>query len=171
MPSIASIQIPWSLSVPVVVIAAMIIFKGPLGALISQGSHEFKAGRFFSWKAKRPSGPTPQVLAQIVREIAQAEAEEHLDIRRLVIRDSAGRARIVASTVESGEPFLALIDDAGESRAALIAGSAADPNGVALLMFAKKGMPAEMSSFIGADNDGSGALGVRDSAGAWKEMS
>jgi hypothetical protein len=165
------IQIPWSLSIPIIVIAAMLIFKGPLGDLISQGSHEFRAGRIFSWKARRPSGPTPQALAKIVREITQATSEEKLDLRRLVIRDSLGRPRIVASTVESGEPFLALIDEAGESRATLIVGSAADQNGVAMLMFARKGMPAEMSSFVGADNDGSGTVGVRDSTGAWKEMS
>lgn len=165
------IQIPWSLSVPAMVVAAMLIFRGPLGMLISSGSHEFKAGRFFSWKAKRPSGPSPQVLAQIVREIAQAPEEEHFDGRRLVIRDAQGRPRIVASTVPTGEPFLALIDEEGESRASLIAGSARDPGAVALLMFARKGVAGEMASFIGAENDGTGAVAVRDSAGAWKEMS
>ena len=77
----------------------------------------------------------------------------------------------MASTVVSGEPFLALIDEAGESRAILIAGSSADPNGVAMLMFARKGMPTEISSFIGAESDGSGTVAVRDSTGAWKEMS
>jgi hypothetical protein len=108
------IQIPWFLSVPVVVIAAMLIFRGSLGAPISSASHEFKAGRFFSWKAKRPSGPT-QVLAQIVREIAQAPEGEQFDGRRLVIRDAQGRPRLLASTVASGEPFLALIDEGGET--------------------------------------------------------
>jgi hypothetical protein len=164
-------QIPWSLSVPIIVIAAMLIFRGPLGSLIGQGSHEFKAGRFFSWKARRASGPSPQVIAQIAHGIAQAAAEEQLDVRRLVIRDSEGRPRIVASTVPSGEPFLALIDDAGEARVSLMASSAADPSGVAILMFARRGTPNEMASFIGAENDGSGAVGVRDSTGAWKEMS
>jgi len=28
-----------------------------------------------------------------------------------------------------------------------------------------------MASFIGAERDGSGAVGVRDSSGAWKEIS
>jgi hypothetical protein len=165
------IQIPWSLSVPAIVIAAMLIFRGPLGALISQGNHEFKAGRFFIWKAKRPSGPTPQILAQIVREIAQAPEEGQFDGRRLVIRDAQGRPRILASTVASGEPFLALIDEGGEIRCSLTAGQAADPEGVAMLMFARKGTPGEMVSFIGGANDGSGTVGVRDSAGTWKEMS
>jgi hypothetical protein len=165
------IQIPWSLSVPVMVIAAMLIFRGPLGALISNASHEFKAGRFFSWKAKRPSGPTPQILAQIAREIAQAPEEGQFDGRRLVIRDAQGRPRILASTVVSGEPFLALIDEGGEIRCSLTAGQAADRDGVAMLMFARKGTPAEMASFIGAENDGSGTVAIRDSAGVWKEMS
>jgi hypothetical protein len=40
-----------------------------------------------------------------------------------------------------------------------------------MLMFARKGTPTEMASFIGAENDGSGTVSVRDSAGAWKEMS
>jgi hypothetical protein len=165
-------QIPWSLSVPIMVIAAMIIFRRPLGSLIGQGSHEFKAGRFFSWKARRPLGPTPQIFAQIAREIAQAPEEEHFDGRRLVIRDAQGRPRILASTVASGEPFLALIDEGGEIRCSLIAGQAADPDGVAaVLMFARRGSPTEMASFIGAENDGTGTLAIRDSAGAWKEMS
>jgi len=165
------IQIPWSLSVTVIVVAAMLIFREPLGSLISQGSHEFKAGRFFSWKARRPPGPSPKRLAQIFREIGEATSEEGSDVQRLVIRDSQGRPRILASTVESGEPFLALFDEEGALRAALMAGLAADQDSVAMLTFPRKGMPAEMASFIGAESDGSGAMGVCDSAGDWKEIS
>ena len=66
---------------------------------------------------------------------------------------------------------LALIDKGGEIRCSLTAGQAADRDGVAMLMFARKGTPTEMASFIGAENDGSGTVSVRDSAGAWKEMS
>ena len=165
------IQIPRSLSVPVMVIAAMLIFREPLGELISQGNHEFKAGSLFSWKARRPAGPSPQAIAQILRKIEEPTAEEEFDIQRLVIRDSHGRPRIVASTVESGVPFLALLDEEGQARATLTVSPAADPEGVAILMFARKVTPSEMASFIGAENDGSGTVGVRDSAGTWKEMS
>jgi hypothetical protein len=48
----------------------------------------------------------------------------------------------------------------------------ADHDGIAMLMFRGKGKaPYETASFIGADCDGSGAVGVCDSSGAWKEMS
>jgi len=73
--------------------------------------------------------------------------------------------------VESGVPFLALLDEEGQARATLTVSPAADPEGVAILWFARKGTLAEMASFIGAENDGSGTVEVRDSAGAWKEMS
>jgi hypothetical protein len=91
-----------------------------------------------------------------------------------VIRDSKDRPRVILGTVEpSGEPFLALIDEAGEVRASLSASSAADPTGVAMLMFPRKGRPpGDVAAMIGAENsDGSGAVGVRDSSGTWKEMS
>jgi hypothetical protein len=42
---------PWSLSVLVMAITAMIIFREPIAVLISR-SHELRAGRFFSLKAK-----------------------------------------------------------------------------------------------------------------------
>ena len=77
--------------------------------------------------------------------------------------------------MESGAPFLALIDEDGEVRATLAAGSAAGPadlDEIVMLMFRGKGTaPHEMASFIGAERDGSGAVGLRDSSGGWKEMS
>ena len=92
-----------------------------------------------------------------------------------MIRDAKGRPRILASTVESGAPFLALIDEDGEVRATLAAGSAADPadhEAIVMLMLRGKGTaPHRIASFIGAERDGSGAVGVRDSSGGWKEMS
>ena len=94
--------------------AAMLIFRGPLGALISSASHEFKAGSIFQLEGEAALWTDPQVFAQIVREIAQGAEEGQFDGRRLVIRDAQGRPRILASTVASGEPFLALIDEGGE---------------------------------------------------------
>jgi hypothetical protein len=162
---------PWSLSVLLIVIAAMLIFREAIREIISR-SHELKAGRYFSLKAK-PSRPD-QAIAQIVRELSAA-GQVQSDVDRLVIRDAQGRPRILASTVESGAPFLALIDEDGEVRATLAAGSAADPadpNEIAMLMFRGKGKAVgDMASFIGAERDGSGAVGVRDSYGSWKEMS
>jgi hypothetical protein len=162
---------PWSVSVLVIVIAAMFIFREAIREIISR-SHELKAGRYFSLKAK-PSRADP-AIAQLVRELSTA-GQEQSDVDRLVIRDAKGRPRILASTVESGAPFLALIDEDGEVRATLAAGSPidpSDPDGIVMLMFRGKGKaPNEMASFIGAERDGSGAVGVCDSTGAWKEMS
>jgi hypothetical protein len=163
---------PWSLSVPVMVILAMLIFREPIAALIRRVV-EFKAGRV-SMKAKGPSLDR-EVMTEI-KEIAAQQAatdDEHLEARRLVIRDSKGRVRILASTLESsGEAFLALVDEDGEVRASLGACSSADPTGVAMLLFPRKGRPpGDMASFIGAEADGSGAVGIRDSSGTWREMS
>jgi hypothetical protein len=84
--------------------------------------------------------------------------QDHADVERLVIRDAKGRPRILASTVESGAPFLALIDEDGEVRATLAAGSpadSADPEGIVMLMFRGKGKaPHEIASLIGAERDG-----------------
>ena len=41
-----------------------------------------------------------------------------------------------------------------------------------MLIFRGKGQPTnDMASVIGAERDGSGIVGVRDSSGGWKEMS
>jgi hypothetical protein len=42
-----------------------------------------------------------------------------------------------------------------------------------MLMFSGKGWPpGDMAAMIGTENrDGSGAVGIRDSSGTWKEMS
>jgi hypothetical protein len=162
---------PWSLSVAAIAISAMVIFRKAVGELISR-SHELKAGRYLSLKAKQ-SGLDP-AIARLVRGLAAA-GQGQADVDRLVIRDAKGRPRILASTVESGAPFLALIDEDGEVRATLAAGSVADPTdpeGIVMLMFRGKGTaPHEMASFIGAERDGTGAVGMRDSSGGWKEMS
>jgi hypothetical protein len=162
---------PWSLSVAAIAISAMVIFRKAVGELISR-SHELKAGRYLSLKAK-PSGLDP-AIERLVRDLAAA-GQDQADVYRLVIRDAKGRPRILASTVESGAPFLALIDEDGDVRATLAAGAPADladPEGIVMLMFRGKGTtPHEMASFIGAERDGTGAVGVRDSSGGWKEMS
>ena len=162
---------PWSLSVAAIAISAMLIFRKAVGALISR-SHELKAGRYLSLKAK-PSG-LDSAIERLVRDLAAA-GQDQVDVDRLVIRDAKGRPRILASTVQSGAPFLALIDEDGEVRATLAAGSPADPadpKGIVMLMFRGKGTaPHEMASFIGSERDGTGAVGVRDSSGGWKEMS
>ena len=44
---------PWSLSVAVISIAAMLIFREPIREIISR-SHELKAGRYFSLRRRRP---------------------------------------------------------------------------------------------------------------------
>ena len=159
---------PWSLSVLVMAITAMIIFREPIAVLISR-SHELRAGRFFSLKAKPID---PKLIEDALRKAGETAAElwEQLDTRRLVIRDVQGRPRIIASTLPSEESFLALFDQAGQPRATLVASSAIEPDGIAMLLF--HGQTAgEMASFIGAEHDGSGAIGVRDSSGVWKEIS
>ena len=77
---------------------------------------------------------------------------------------------MLAATVESGEPFLTLIDEDSRPRATLVAASATDPDGLAMLFFHGESA-GDTASFIGAERDGSGAVGIRDSSGIWKEMS
>jgi len=170
MRSIVQAISTWPLVALVLGLAAMFIFREAISTFISR-SHEWKAGRF-SAKAK-PSAPDPRMVAQTVREILEDVAgQEHLDLLRLVIRDSDGRPRILASTVPSGEPFIVLLDEDREVRASFVLSSNADPSGVAMLTFSGKGQPAgDMASVIGAERDGSGIVGVRDSSGGWKEMS
>jgi hypothetical protein len=163
----------WPLTVGVLVVAAIIVLREPISDLV---------GRIVTMKAgpvsvkTRPPNRDPEVVKQI-QEIAAhlaAADTEHLDALRLVIRDTRNRPRIIIATGEpSGEPFLALIDENGEVRASLSASSAADPTGVAMLLFPAKGRPpADMAAFIGADSsDGGGAVGIRDSSGTWKEIS
>lgn len=162
---------PWSLSVPLMVISAMLIFYSPIAALVGR-IVEVKAGRVsMKTKAQRLD---PEIMKQLQEIVSQAAAdEEHLDARRLVIRDSQGQPRIIAATLEpSGEAFLVLVDENGEVRVSLSASSAADPTGIAMLLFPGKGRPpSEMASFIGAEGDGSGAVAVRDSSGILHEMS
>jgi hypothetical protein len=172
LPALSSFA--WPLSALALGLAAMLIFREPIGTFIRR-SHEWKAGGFFSAKAK-PSGSDSRIIEQAIRKILETSpGQDQADVDRLVIRDAKGRPRLLASTVESGAPFLALIDEDGEVRATLAAGSAAepgDPDGIVMLMFRGKGIaPHEMASFIGAERDGTGAVGVRDSSGGWKEMS
>jgi hypothetical protein len=162
----------WPLIVVVLAVSAMKIFREPISDLIRR-IVTMKAGPF-SAKVKAPGAD------EIVKKIGEVAAHliagdgEHLDAQRLVIRDSKDRPRVILGTVEpSGEPFLALFDEDGEVRASLSAGSAADPAGVAMLLFPGKGRPpGDMAALIGAESsDGSGAVGIRDSSGTWKEIS
>ena len=146
----------------------MLIFREAIRDIVGR-SHELKAGRYVSLKAK-PSRPDP-AIAQLVRELSAA-GQEQSDVDRLIIRDAKGRPRILASTVETGEPFIALLDEDREIRATLALSSNEDPNGVAMLTFRRRGQAVgDMASLIGAERDGSGTVGVCDSSGAWKEMS
>jgi hypothetical protein len=156
---------PWPLATTVIALAAMIIFRREIGDVITR-SHEFKTGRV-SLKAK-PPGPTAREIKQILSEVEGGDGL--LDAQRLVIRDSSGRPRMLAATVESGEPFLTLIDEDSRPRATLVAASATDPDGLAMLFFHGESA-GDTASFIGAERDGSGAVGIRDSSGIWKEMS
>jgi len=162
---------PWSLSVLLMVVAAMFIFRRALSELISR-SREVSAGPF---RLKAEHAVNPKLLEDALREVREgaAKIEQQVDTRRLVIRDAQGRVRILASTLEPlGPAFLAVFDEDGEARASLVASSATDPSGIAMLLFPGKGRPpGDMASMIGAEMDGSGAVVVRDSSGAWKEMS
>ena len=162
---------PWSLSVLLMVVAAMLIFRRALSELISR-SREVSAGPF---RLKAEHAVNPKFLEEALREVREGAAsiEQQVDTRRLVIRDAQGRPRILASTLEPlGAAFLAIFDEDGEARASLVASSASDQSGVALLLFPGKGRPpGDMASMIGAEMDGSGTVGVRNSSGAWKEMS
>ncbi len=170
MPTIDSF--PWSLSVLLMVVAAMLIFRRALSELISR-SREVNAGPF---RLKAEHAVNPKFLEEALREVQEGAAkieQQQVDTRRLVIRDAQGRVRILASTLEPlGPAFLAVFDEDGEARASLVASSATDPSGIAMLLFPGKGRPpGDMASMIGAEMDGSGAVVVRDSSGAWKEMS
>jgi hypothetical protein len=153
-----------------IVVSAMIIFSKPIVELI-RGVNRLKPGVVsITAKASHQEAEIEKRVRAILGEFASSGAV-HLDIQRLVIRDTQGRPRIIASTVEvSGEPFLALIDEEGDVRASLSASSATDPTGVAMLMFLG-GPPCNMAAFIAADSSAeSGAVGIRDSSGIWKEM-
>ena len=162
---------PWSLSVLVIAVTAMFIFREPISELIRR-SHELRAGPF---RLKAEHTANPKLFEDALREAREgaAKIEQQVDTRRLVIRDAQGRPRILASTLEPlGPAFLAVFDEDGEARASLVASSATDPSGIAMLLFPGKGRPpGDMASMIGAEMDGSGAVVVRDSSGAWKEMS
>jgi hypothetical protein len=159
----------WSVSVTIIVVAAMYFFREPISDFISR-SHELKAGRFLSLKAKRPDVKIMEQVLESVKAAAQA-AEGELDTQRLVIRDSKDLPRIIVSTAPSGDPFLALFDEEGEVRVSLSASSTRDPNGVAMPIFRGKGRgPEEIASLIGAELDGSGTVGVRNSLGEWQEV-
>jgi hypothetical protein len=162
----------WPLTTAVLIISAIRVFRKPIGELIGRIS-KFKFGRI-SMETK--ASKVDREIVKLVREITASPAmpgEEHFETRRLVIRDTKGLVRILAGTVESGEPFVALIDEDGEIRASLSASSASDPTGVAMLMFSGKGRrPGDMAAMIGTENsDGSGTVGICDSSGTWKEMS
>lgn len=98
--------------------------------------------------------------------------DDGLDSRRLVIRDSLGRTRILAMTIGDGSPVFALLDEKGDVRAALAASPADNPKGVAMLEFPRKGRPlGDSAALIGAESDGTGTIGIRDSSGLRHEMS
>lgn len=160
---------PWSLSVLIIAIAAMILFRQPISELIDRIREvKFKAGRFSLTTSRLDS----EVVAQINREVREsAAAQDEADLRRLAIRDSNGRVRILASTVETGAPYLALIDEDQNIRVALVASPATELDAVAMLTFYGIGQrPDEMGALIGAERDGSGTVGMRNSSGEWKEI-
>src|SRR6266436_379890 len=130
---------PWSLSVLLMVVAAMLIFRRALSELISR-SREVSAGPF---RLKAEHAVNPTFLEDALREVREgaAKIEQQVDTRRLVIRDAQGRPRIIASTVEPGPAFLVIADEDGEIRAYLTVSSAADPTGIATLWFHGKGRP------------------------------
>ena len=66
LPALSSF--PWSLSALLLGLAAMLIFREPIGTFISR-SHEWKAGRF-SAKAK-PSGSDSRMIVRAVRKILE----------------------------------------------------------------------------------------------------
>lgn len=175
----------WPLTTIMLAVLAIRVFREPIAELINRISKlkfgrmsmEAKASKIDAEIVKRVKAIIAPETADGAKPAAASGPEpalsENLDADHLVIRDSNGLTRIIAGTVESGEPFLALIDEEGEIRASLSAGSAADPAGVAMLMFSRKGLPpGDMAAMIGTENsDSSGAVGVRDSSGVWKEMS
>src|SRR6266478_3253040 len=84
---------PWSLSILVMAVSAMIIFRAPVVALIGRVV-EVKAGRV-SLRVKAP-GPDPEIIKQI-EEIAGKQAaadEEHLDAQRLGDSRLCGPGRV-----------------------------------------------------------------------------
>jgi hypothetical protein len=162
MPSLAALgSFAWSLCVMMITVAAMIIFRKPIIALIDR-SHKVKAGVFSIEASKLDS-----IRRAVIRE--KVPGAKELDIRDLIIRDSRGRPRIYASTAESGQPFLALLDEDGYPRAVLSASANTDRDGVAMLTFPKRD-ESSIASFIGAEHDGTGAVGIQDRDGTWREM-
>ena len=123
---------------------------------------EVRAGPF---RLKAEHAVNPKFLEDALHEVREgaAKIEQPVDTRRLVIRGAQGRPRILASTLDSlGSGFPRGLDEYGEERASLSASSATDPSGVALLLFPGKCRPpGDMASMIGAEMDGSGAVGVR----------
>jgi hypothetical protein len=117
-------EFPWSASVMVISIAAMLIFRRPIRNLIYR-SRQVKAGPV----TFRAGAVRLEKVEEEIKKIPRARsAEEDLDdVRRLVIPDCQGRPRILASTVQSGEPFLALLDEEGEARVTLAASASAGP--------------------------------------------
>src|ERR1700676_2600138 len=96
----------WPLTTIVLAVSAITVFRKPIGELIGRIS-KLKFGRMsMEAKASKADAEIVKMVKAITAQ--QAADEEHLDADRLVIRDSKGLPRIVAGTVESGEPFLAL---------------------------------------------------------------
>lgn len=161
---------PWSLTTLIIAITAMFLFRESMGGLIER-TYDLKAGKIWV-KAEQRTADIEKIEQEVQRVIAQsATTDTQLDTDRLIIRDSNGHARIVAGVMEgSGEAYLAIADADGQIRTSLVSSSRGDPDGLAMLMFSGKSSD-ELASFIGAEADGSGSVGIRDSSGAWKEMS
>jgi len=155
-----------SLAWPVAAVIIAFIFRRPIEGLLGQIS-ELKAGPV-TVKMGLPQAEREAIERAVDELIASEPAEDGLvDAKKLVIRDSEGRARIVAATIPSGEPFLSLVDEDGQTRAFLFAARNADSDGVSMLSFRGKGENADMAGYIGAGHDGTSQVGVRDRNG-WK---
>jgi hypothetical protein len=76
------------------------LFREPVSALIIR-SHELRVGRLFSPKAKPLINPKAiEDMLRLTTGSTTTQAEEQVDTRRLVIRDSKGRPRTIDSAVE-----------------------------------------------------------------------
>ncbi len=94
---------PWSLSVLLMVVAAMFIFRRALSELISR-SREVSAGPF---RLKAEHAVNPKLLEDALREVREgaAKIEQQVDTRRLVIRDAqSADPRVDARALGTGFP-------------------------------------------------------------------